>query len=184
MYKNRMDAETAKMSPMNTQEIMKGIYAIRDDYVNLYIYQCTDGYIAVDAGINQKHVQAELEKMGIDPKHVNGVFLTHTDTDHTGAIHLFTNADIFISRNELQMVNGKTKRAFIFSNRMDLPFQILEDGQIIEVAGCNIKSIATPGHTPGSMTYLINSKDLFTGDTISIHRGKIEPFNDFLIWIL
>ncbi len=39
--------------------------------------------------------------------------------------------------------------------------------------------IITPGHTPGSMCYLINNKYLFTGDALSIKAGKIDKFNEF-----
>ena len=34
----------------------------------------------------------------------------------------------------------------------------------------------TPGHTPGSMSYLVNDSILFTGDTLTIQKGKVKPF--------
>lgn len=40
-----------------------------------------------------------------------------------------------------------------------------------------IKGILTPGHTPGSMCWIINDKYLFIGDAMSIKSGKAELFN-------
>ena len=34
----------------------------------------------------------------------------------------------------------------------------------------------TPGHTPSSMSYLVNDSILFSGDTLTIRNGKIKPF--------
>ena len=43
----------------------------------------------------------------------------------------------------------------------------LKDGDILEVGSLNIEVIHTPGHTPGSVCYLV-SENLFTGDTLFV----------------
>jgi glyoxylase-like metal-dependent hydrolase (beta-lactamase superfamily II) len=43
----------------------------------------------------------------------------------------------------------------------------LKDGDILEVGSLNIEVIHTPGHTPGSVCFLVN-KNLFTGDTLFV----------------
>lgn len=43
----------------------------------------------------------------------------------------------------------------------------LKDGDILEVGSLNIKVIHTPGHTPGSVCFLVG-KNLFTGDTLFV----------------
>jgi len=43
----------------------------------------------------------------------------------------------------------------------------LKDGDILEVGTLNIEVIHTPGHTPGSVCYLVG-KNLFTGDTLFV----------------
>jgi hydroxyacylglutathione hydrolase len=43
----------------------------------------------------------------------------------------------------------------------------LKDGDILEVGSLNIEVIHTPGHTPGSVCFLVD-ENLFTGDTLFV----------------
>ncbi|RLB09624.1 MAG: MBL fold metallo-hydrolase [Deltaproteobacteria bacterium] len=43
----------------------------------------------------------------------------------------------------------------------------LKDGEILPLGDCNIEVIHTPGHSPGSVCFLIE-KNLFTGDTLFV----------------
>jgi len=44
---------------------------------------------------------------------------------------------------------------------------LLEDGQVLDMGMQQIRVIHTPGHTPGSVCFLING-NLFTGDTLFV----------------
>ena len=46
------------------------------------------------------------------------------------------------------------------------PDVLLKDGDEITIGEMNFKVIHTPGHTEGSSCYLLNGKDLFSGDTL------------------
>ena len=120
-----------------------------------------------------------MEKLNIDHQKVVAVFLTHSHADHVGALELFKNATIYISREEEQMINRQTSRFSIFKNKLNYDYELVEDNQIINISDLKIKGILTPGHTPGSMCYLINDKYLFTGDTMSLKSGNVDVFNDF-----
>ena len=118
--------------------------------------------------------------MKIDELLVKGVFLTHSDWDHVAAVGLFGKANVYISRDEEQMINGKTPRFFsLFKNSLPFKYELLDDGQVIDIAGVKIKGIMTPGHTPGSMCYLVNDRFLFTGDSMSLRDGRAGLFNEF-----
>ena len=49
-----------------------------------------------------------------------------------------------------------------------LKFQQLEDGGTISVGGATVRAIHTPGHTEGSVTYLIDDSAALTGDFVFI----------------
>lgn len=175
----KLAVEAGKMSSMKTQKVTDGVYAVQDKFCNLFLIKSGDRYVAVDAGDNTKHVRRELDKLQIDPKKVVAVLLTHTDSDHIAALGLFSNASIYISKAEEQMINGQTFRALFFKNKFAYKHRTLEDNQMIELAGLKVRGILTPGHTPGSMCYLINDIYLFAGDSLSLKNGKVDIMNDF-----
>ena len=175
----RFYLESRKMSVLESREIASGIFAVKDSYVNFFLIKNNDSYIAIDTGISEKHVQEALTRLKIDPKKVAAVFLTHSDSDHIGACSLFPNAVIYLSKAEEQMINGQTPRFLFLKNRLGISHESMEDNEIINISGLRIKGILTPGHTPGSMCFLVNDTYLFTGDTMGLKNEEVTGFNDF-----
>ena len=178
-YMLKFQAETGKMAPLETQEFIEDVFVIQDTFVNFFLVKGDEYYIAIDAGNNAEHVQQELDRLNIEAENVLAVFLTHTDNDHTAALSLFENATIYISEAEEQMIDGRTPRFWFINNPSDYEAELLKDGQVVTFSGLKVEGILTPGHTPGAMSYLINDKYLFTGDTMSLVAGKGDLFNDF-----
>ena len=179
-YGIRSLSETRVMEPADTGEIIDGIYSLKDNSQNMYVIEGTDGYIAVDSAMNPSIIKRELGKLQIPADKVKAVLLTHTDGDHTGSIGLFEKAKVYISDAEEQMINGKTIRTmFVLKNKLDHQYDLLKDEQTIELAGLKVRCVLTPGHTPGSMAYIVNDKYLFTGDTFRLEDGKAAIFNEF-----
>lgn len=172
-------SETGKMSPMETQKVIGEVYAIQDSFVNMFLIKSGGKYVAIDAGNNAEHIRQELNTLQIDPQNVVAVFLTHSDSDHRAALSLFHNAVIYLSKAEEQMINGQTSRIFFVKNRLKYEYELLEDNQILDISGLKIRGILTPGHSPGSMCYLVNDTYLFTGDSMSLKDGKVNEFNHF-----
>jgi hydroxyacylglutathione hydrolase len=180
-YLYKRGAEIDKMAPLDSREIASGIFAIKGGgYVDCYIVRVGNSIIAIDSGENRDNVRSELNKLGLDPLSVTAVFLTHTDSDHTGGLTLFPAAKVYISREEEQMINGKTSRFFsLIKNSLPTSYSLVADNQDIEVAGIKVHCILTPGHTPGSMCYVVNDEYLFSGDTLSLKDGEVRVFNEF-----
>lgn len=166
-----------EMTTVETSEIVKNVFSIKDTFVNLYLIKNGEFYIAIDAGNDKGNIQKELKKLNIDPDKIKAILLTHTDGDHVAGISLFKNAGIYFSRPEEQLLNGKKSRFLIFGNKIDTDkYNIIEDQQIMNIDGIKIQAFLTPGHTPGSMCYLVNDTILFTGDALKLNQGKIEKF--------
>ena len=175
----KLHQETSGMSPLATGEIIPGVYAVKDGYVNFFLLKGTDGFIAIDAGNSPGVAREEMQRLSIGPRKVAAVFLTHSDQDHVAALELFANAAIYLSKDEEQMVNGKTPRFIVIHNKKVPKYNLLGDNQVIEVSGLKVAAIAVPGHTPGSMCYIVNDTSLFTGDTMSLKNGRADIFNEF-----
>ena len=162
--------------PLETGRVVDDIFVVKDDYVNLFIIQDSGQYIVIDCGINQTTVVEQMKKLGINPQEVVAVLLTHTDSDHVGALSLFNHAELYMAKEEELMINGEISRFLWFGNSISrTDYILLEDRQIIQIGNLKIECYLAPGHTNGTMAYLVNDKYLFSGDIVSLKEGKIAP---------
>ena len=99
------------MKPSKTGQILStNIYAIKNMINSVYFVKTKSGYIMVDAGLNTKKTAASLKEAGIDIIDVKWILITHSDMDHVGALPFFANAEIYMCKDELPLINGTVKR--------------------------------------------------------------------------
>lgn len=170
-----------QMSPADTQAINDTVFCIRDKYVNAYVFKGFNGYLMIDAGMNEDRIIEELAKLEIDPDYVMAVILTHSDPDHTGGLDALKNASVYMHTEEEQMVTRETAR-FVFKGRWkhNVRYDLFESDDIINVDVFQVRVIHTPGHTPGSCCFIVNDDYLLTGDNLRLTDGKYENFFDII----
>ena len=162
-----------QLAPLDTGEIIPGVFAVRDNNANMYIIRTAENnYIAIDAGGETETVYQEMSTLGINPSDVVAVFVTHADADHVGGLPLFYNATIYLHEEEMQMIDGTTRRN-LFIGHNSLPDGVFATAitETVVIAGMEIHSYLVPGHTPGSTFWRIENM-LFTGDTIGLRDGR------------
>ncbi|MGZ7193337.1 MAG: MBL fold metallo-hydrolase [Halobacteriota archaeon] len=159
--------------------IADNVYEIKSRAVSMFVFTAADPPICFDTGISEEPVKRGFNALGFKPEHVKCVFLTHSDRDHVGGLDLFTNADVYLSIDEEQMINGTTPRflGFVYNRALKKPYKVLKNGDIVQAGDTKIEALATPGHTPGSMSFLVNSSILFVGDTLVLKEGKVRHFS-------
>jgi glyoxylase-like metal-dependent hydrolase (beta-lactamase superfamily II) len=176
----KLKSEMSGFAPTETGKIMDNIFVVKDDFSNVFIVQDSAQYIVFDCASDKTAVTEQMKKLGINPDAVTAVFLTHTDGDHVGTLSLFDKARLYISKEEEQMINGKTSRMLWFGNSIPrTDYTLVEDRQTIRIGNLKIEGILVPGHTPGMMAFLVNDKYLFTGDIASLKDGRIAPCPSF-----
>ena len=165
-----------------TESVNENITRINLKFVSMYAVNDNSNTICVDTGLNTEGVKEAFNKLKINPEDIEAVFLTHSDGDHTGGISVFPGAKVFISSEEEQMINGKTARflKLIHNKKPECTLTFLKDGDDLNVGNISLKCISTPGHTPGSMSFLINDKYLFVGDILNIKNGRVVMDRSFL----
>lgn len=174
----RNQFELSKMKPLKTGEVISDIYSINNGFVNLFLLKGSNGYLMIDAGNDKEQTLRELERLGIVQEDIKAVLLTHSDYDHVTALSLFPNAQVYLPADELQMINGITSRGGSY-NELEREYLILQDKDTVRILDFSVACIATPGHTPGSMSYFIDEKYLFVGDSMRLKDGKATLFNSY-----
>lgn len=163
--------------PLNTGRIDENVACVREWVANIFFYCKGNTTIMIDAGYNYDRLEEKMNRLGIDPKSIRHILITHQDTDHVGAVEadspeLFKKAKLYIGEIENRYLTGEVRRKVIY-HLYKLPQvtiknekMLLSDGEIIDIDGIKIECFLVPGHTWGHMVYLIDDKYLFTGDTI------------------
>ena len=96
---------------------------------------------------------------------------THAHADHITGAHelkrIYSNIKIGVGEG-ITKVQKVFKKAFNLTELNDEGAQfdyLLKDGEIVEVGTIAVKTIATPGHTPACVSFLIEDM-VFTGDAL------------------
>ena len=128
--------------------------------VNAFVVHAPEGDVIVDAGAEPEKILDHLEQP------VAAILSTHGHSDHVGAldeVRRETNAPVY-------MHPADTERAGVED------YEPLEDGRDLELAGETIRVLHTPGHSPGSVTFVVG-RDQIVGDLVlpgSVGRTDIS----------
>ena len=163
--------------PLNTGWIDEHVACVREWVANIFFYRKGETTIMIDAGYNYERLEEKMGWLGIDPKSIRDILITHQDTDHVGAVEadspgLFRHAKLYVGEIENRYLTGEARRKVIY-HLYKLPQVtinnekvLLKDEQIFHIGDIEIRCFLVPGHTWGHMVYLIDGKYLFTGDTL------------------
>ncbi len=168
--------------PIPIEDSQLQFFTIQEKTVNIFVITDGEHYIMIDAGYGKRNLLQDFTELNLDPQKISHIFITHADLDHIGGRTFFPQATFYLHKEELQIIDGTThrfKKCYRYPP-VKHPFTLLADGAEFQVGDIHIKAIHTPGHTPGSTSYLINNSFLFTGDTIMLREGMVHPFLKFI----
>lgn len=128
--------------------------------VNVYVVHAPEGDVIVDAGAEPGKI------LGAARGPVVAVLLTHAHADHIGALDAVlsgTNAPFYVHPDAAEATGVGV-------------YEPLDEGQELELAGESFRVLHTPGHAPGSVTFVVG-RDQIVGDLIlpgSVGRTDID----------
>jgi len=115
-----------------------------------------------------------LKKVGLDPKNVKYVILSHAHADHDGGavllqdsiagVHLIYGAEDWDAVDKRP--TGKAKHDMVGT-----------DGMKVSVGDASVQIVTMPGHTPGTLSYLFELRDNGKPLRVAYVGGTAIPFN-------
>ncbi|MFW9938898.1 MAG: MBL fold metallo-hydrolase, partial [Candidatus Thorarchaeota archaeon] len=168
------------------KKVFKNVYYVGDSGCSVFLVDTLskDGLVLIDCGMSLELIK-KVSKIGLNPKDINHCIITHFHIDHIGACSDLKNfnKEIKFYAHELDAdaieESGHDRETAagwygVSYQPIKLERKITGKGLTLRFGSFDFQCIHTPGHTPGSLSILLeieNTKILFGQD---IH-GPIIP---------
>ena len=176
------------------------LYYIGQYAVGTWVLDTGDGLILFDALNSERDVKTILlpgmAKFGLDPRDIKYLVITHGHFDHYGGARYIQ--DTYGPRVIMSKADWDN-----LPNDIAMPFAIkagypaitqpkrdweMEDGYQLEVGESSVTFIITPGHTPGTLSSVMNVKDkgedrmiaMWGGNALQEHIAELLEMHDSL----
>jgi glyoxylase-like metal-dependent hydrolase (beta-lactamase superfamily II) len=154
---------------------------IDDGYVTCHFVEGDDGSVVlIDACVSDDAaaILAALEGAEHGPEAVTAILLTHGHADHRGGVAAFEDAELYAHRDELPLLRGEVRPRgpLPWWSGLAEPLEVtpVDDGEELELGGgISARAIHMPGHTSGSVAWLIGDT-LFLGDAGVSRRSRVS----------
>ena len=171
-------------------EILPGIHVVPGSFWSRVYLIEGDTLALVDTGLpwNARSVLKYIGSIGRSAEELRLILMTHSHPDHTtGALTIRrrTGAEIAAHGHDTKVHSDHqvsvSYMGVFTSLRVPVPFlertpvdHIVADGDVLPALD-GIRVIHTPGHTPGSVCYLLESRGLlFSGDTLFSNGKRVS----------
>jgi len=160
--------------PLNTGWVDEHVACVREWVANIFFYRKGETSIMVDAGYNYDRLEEKMGWLGIDPKSIRHILITHQDTDHVGAVEadspgLFRDAKLYIGEIENKYLTGEVRRKVIY-HLYKLPQVTINNEKVLLHDGRG--GIWCTSLTTGTSSRAIRSGSARTAATASFPRWR------------
>ncbi|WP_289019489.1 MBL fold metallo-hydrolase [Desulfobacter postgatei] len=167
------------------KQIIKNIYHVGDNECSVYMVdtQSDQGLVLIDAGMNLNMIK-RISSLGLRFEDIQHCILTHCHIDHIGACAELKRAlpDIKFYAHELDATpieepdhDGRTAASWYGVTYEPIKlYRKFESDTTLTLGNCDFQCIHTPGHTPGSISVLVESE----GKKVLFGQDLHGPFND------
>lgn len=178
------------------ESIIGGVYRIRGGYVSAYLIDGDEGVTLVDTLLprGEKRIAETLAGIGRSMSDLSAIVLTHSHTDHAGsaaAVKAASGASVYASEGDAPAIRGDEKPPVPpLADRLPFlrpvmarfpgPPPVAVEHLIGETVDGrlpgDLRAIATPGHTPGHLSFLLDRDGglLIVGDAAVAKNGEIR----------
>jgi len=145
-------------------KIFDNLYYVGNDAVSAYLLVTNKGIILIDA-LYAKYtsdIPAACKQLGFDVKNIKYILCTHGHFDHcegAGEIQKLTHARIGMTKPDWQMAEGSLKDDYVSVTTKLNRDWVIHDNDSLVLGNTTIHFFETPGHTPGTLSFVFPVRD-------------------------
>src|SRR5207247_9324801 len=151
------DVEFQKVEPF---KVFDNLYYVGPGYVSVWLLTTPEGNILFDSAQEPyvDFVIDNIRKVGVDPKSIKYIILSHGHLDHFGGaakIQEASDARVIAVEEDWKMIEQVGSRPGAAGGpppRVLKRDMVVKEGDTLALGGQTLKFHQTPGHTPGGLT--------------------------------
>jgi len=174
----KINVEPFKLAPR--------IYYVGNEWVGAFLVDTEEGLILIDSVVFETtYLTLEnIRALGFDPMNIKHIFLTHCHMDHTGGsepIRQLTKAKVWMSQIDADLrdnpyIAGMGQRGSMQFNTPAYEVDRYYDfDKPMQFGSVTIQPILTPGHTPGTTSFVITMPGEDGIPVVAAMHGGVGP---------
>jgi metallo-beta-lactamase class B len=188
--------------PIEPVKLFDNLYFVGTTTVGAFIVDSGDGLVMLDTGIGDDDIAIMvkgMKKLGLDPSRIKVIFISHEHFDHYGGVgylkkNVCPDAKVAMSLTGWNLLQTVPSEWAYIGTRPQSADIFLIDGMKIKIGSEIFQIIATPGHSPGCLSFIFPVKDNGvihmagimggsavwpTQDETRLYKSSIEYFKAF-----
>jgi len=158
--------------------VFDNLYFVGGKIHSAWALTTSDGIILIDTIFpynSEELIVGGLQKLGLDPKNIKYVLISHAHSDHIGGAEMLQTrygARVVMGAADWDLVAKYPNRYKTMAPKRDI---VARDGMKITLGETAVTIWATPGHTPGTLSYTFTVFD--RGRPVNVAYSGGTAFN-------
>jgi metallo-beta-lactamase class B len=160
-------------------KVFDNFYFVGTKIHSAWALNTSDGIILIDTlydYASDEAIVGGLKKLGLGPASVKYVIISHAHGDHVGGAKLMQDrfgSRIVMGGPDWEMIEQSVHRFPDGKPKRDI---VAADGQKVTLGDTTVTLVATPGHTPGTLSMIFQVKDNGKPLTVAYNGGTAFNF--------
>ncbi len=163
--------------------VFDNLYFVGTEFVGVWILNTSEGYILFDAMGNSveaaKHIVGGFSALGLDPNRIRYVVVTHGHWDHFGGARYLQarfGAKVLMGKADWQLLDQLDEQGPELMGQRPPTVDFAVSGPVdLTLGDTKVYLMATPGHSPGTVSALIPVRDGGASHQLALWGGTAIP---------
>lgn len=156
--------------PTEPFRVVGPVHFVGTNELAAFLVTTPGGHVLIDGGLPESAplIERSIRALGVDPREIRVLLITQAHFDHVGSLAHFkklSGGRVEVMDGDVSLLESGGRTDYLFGDSEKFRFEkvkvdrTLRDGDTVSLGGVTLTARKTPGHTPGSTTWLTNVED-------------------------